>query len=102
VPAVYGVRQDRIDHEVVFVGPVDLARYRIGHAGPDEQGLSKVAGPVNTLRVEAPPQEHRARRDLRRKEREHLALSYGNASMAPQPGKCRNCCRVCTASLSMA
>jgi len=38
---VSGVRPDRFDHEVEFVGTVDLARYTVGHIGPDEQGLLK-------------------------------------------------------------
>ena len=69
---MYGVRPDRFDREVVFVGTGDLARYGVGHAGPDEQGFSKIAEPVNTLRVEVPHRDHRARWDLRRKEREHF------------------------------
>ena len=83
---MFGVRPDRFDHEVVFVGTGDLARYGVGLAGPDEQGLRKVAEPVNALRVEVPHREHRARWDLRQREREHLALSYGNASTARPPG----------------
>ena len=59
-----GVRTDRFDHEVVFAGTFDLARYAVGHAGPDEQGFSKVAEPVNALRVDIPQQEHRARWEL--------------------------------------
>ena len=59
------VRPNRFDHEVVFVGTCDLARYGVGRFGPDEQGFSKVAEPVNTLRVEVPHLEHRARWDLR-------------------------------------
>ena len=82
---MYGVHPDRFDHEVMFVGAADVARYGVGHAGPDEQGFSKVAEPVNALRVEVPQQEHRARRELRRREREHLALSYCTASAAHRP-----------------
>ena len=69
-----GVQPNRFDHEVVFVGSVDQARYAVGHIGPDGRGFSKVAEPVNALRVEVPQQEHRARRELRRREHEHLAL----------------------------
>ena len=47
-----GVRPDRFNHEVEFVGTVDLARYAVGHMGPDEQGFRKVMEPVNALRVE--------------------------------------------------
>ena len=70
-----GVRPNQFDHEVVFVGFIDLARYAIGHRGPDERGFRKVAVPANVLRVEAPQQERRARRGGHRSEREHLAPS---------------------------
>ena len=82
---MFDVRPDRFDHEVEFVGAIDLARYVVGHIGPYEQGFSKVEEPVNALRVEIPQQEHRARWELRRREHEHLALSYGNASTVRQP-----------------
>jgi Ca2+-transporting ATPase len=59
---VFGVRPDRFDHEVEFVGAVDLARYAVGHSGPDELGFGEVMEPVNALRVEVLQQEHRARR----------------------------------------
>lgn len=64
-PRVFGVRPDRFDHEVEFIGAVDLARYAVGHAGPDELGFGEVMEPVNALRVEVLEQEHRARRVLR-------------------------------------
>ena len=31
---VLGVEPDRFEHEVELIGAVDLARYRVGHAGP--------------------------------------------------------------------
>ena len=46
-----GVEPDRFDHEVEFVGAVDLACYRVGHSGPEEQGFGEVIEPVNALRV---------------------------------------------------
>ena len=58
-PRVLGVRPDRFEHEVELIGAVDLARYRVGHSGPEEQGFSEVIEPVNALRVEVPQQEHR-------------------------------------------
>ena len=67
-----GVRPDRFNHEVEFVGTVDLARYAVGHMGPDEQGFRKVMEPVNALRVEVPQQKHRARRVLRPREQEQV------------------------------
>ena len=50
---MFGVRPDRVDHEVELVGTVDLARYAIGHVGPDELGFREVIEPVNALRVAA-------------------------------------------------
>jgi hypothetical protein len=69
---VFGVRPDRFDHEIEFVGAVDLARYAVGHVGPDEQGFGEVIEPVNTLRVKVQQQEHRARRVLRPREQEQM------------------------------
>ena len=60
MPVMSGVRQDRYDHEGEFSGVVDLARYAVGHAGPDELGFDEVVEPVNALRVEVPQLEHRA------------------------------------------
>ena len=61
MPGMFGVRPDRIDHEVEFVGAVDLARYAISHIGPDELSFGEVIEPVNALRVAILQQEHRAR-----------------------------------------
>ena len=60
-----GVRPDRFDNQVESIGAVDLARYAVGHIGPDEQGFGKVMEPINALRVEVLQQEHRERRILR-------------------------------------
>src|ERR1035437_4248646 len=56
---VLGVRPERFEHQVEFVGAVDLARYRVGHSGPEEQGFGEAMEPVNALRVEIPQQKHR-------------------------------------------
>ena len=69
---VFGVRPDRFDHEVEFVGAVDLARYAVGHVGPDELGFGEVIEPVNALRVAVLQQEHRARRVFRPREQEQM------------------------------
>ena len=71
-PGVLGVRPDRDDHEVEFVGAVDLARYTIGHIGPDELGFGEVIEPVNTLRVVILQQEHGAGRVFRPREQEEM------------------------------
>ena len=72
MPGMSGVRPDRFDHEVVFSGAVDLARYAVGHVGPDELGFGEVIEPVNVLRVEVPQQEHRARRVRRPREQKRV------------------------------
>ena len=38
IPEVFGVRPDRFDHEVEFIGAVDLARYR---SRPLSGGMSR-------------------------------------------------------------
>jgi len=55
---VLGVRPDRFEHQVELIGAVDLARYRVGHSGPEEQGFGEVMEPVNALCVEVPQQKH--------------------------------------------
>ena len=42
-----GVESDRFEHEAELIGAVDLARYRVGHSGPEEQGFGEVIEPVN-------------------------------------------------------
>ena len=56
---VLGVESDRFEHEVELIGAIDLARYPVGHSGPEEQGFGEVIEPVDALRVEVPQQEHR-------------------------------------------
>jgi hypothetical protein len=70
--SVFGVRPDRVDHEVEFVGAVDLARYAIGHVGPDELGFGEVIEPVNALGVAILQQEHRTRTVFRPREQEQV------------------------------
>ena len=48
---VLGVESDRFEHEVELIGAVDLTRYRVRHAGPEEQGFGEVIESVNALRV---------------------------------------------------
>jgi hypothetical protein len=59
---MFGVRPDRFDHDVEFVGAVDFARYAISHFGPDELGFSEVIEQVNTLRVAVLHGERQGRR----------------------------------------
>ena len=47
----FRVQADRFDHEIEFIGAVDLARYAIGHPGPDELGFGEVIAPIDPLRI---------------------------------------------------
>jgi hypothetical protein len=69
---VFGVRPDRFEHEVELIGAVDLARYQVGHSGPEEQGFGEVIEPVNALRVEVPQQKHRTLLVFRPGEQEQM------------------------------
>ena len=62
---MFRVRAERFDNQVKFVGAVDLARYTIGHVGPDELGFGEVIEPVNPLRVAVLHEEHGVRRIFR-------------------------------------
>jgi len=40
-PAVFRIQADQLDNEAEFIGAVDLARYAVGHIGPDELGFDE-------------------------------------------------------------
>ena len=69
---MFGVRPDRFDHEAEFACAVDLARYAVGHMGPNELGFGEGIELVNALRVEVPQQEHCARRVIRPREQKQM------------------------------
>lgn len=48
---ILGVQTDRLDDQVKSIGTVDLARYAVGHTGPDEQGFGEVVEPVDALSI---------------------------------------------------
>ena len=54
---MFGVRLDRVDHEVQFVGAVDFVSYVKGHTGPGKLSFDEVM-PVNALRVAVLQHEH--------------------------------------------
>ena len=62
MPGVPGVEPGRFDHEVEFVGAIDLACHRVGHSGPEEQGFGEVIEPVNALRGSRSPRPPGQRR----------------------------------------
>jgi hypothetical protein len=64
-PAAFRVQADRFDDEIEFVGAVDLARYTIGHTGPEEVGFGEVIEPVNPPRIAVLHEDHGVRRVFR-------------------------------------
>ena len=70
---MFSVRPDRFDHQVEFVGAVDLARYAVRRIRRDELGFSEVVQTINALSVAVLHQEHRARTVLRPRELDQLA-----------------------------
>ena len=73
MPSVSGVRPDRFDHQVEFIGAVDLARSAVRPIRRDELGFVEVVQTINALGVAVLHQEHRARPILRPRELDQLA-----------------------------
>ena len=69
---MFRVRADRFDDEVESVGAVDLARYAVGHVGPDELGFGEVIEPVDSLRIAVLHEEHGIRRVFRPRDQEEM------------------------------
>ena len=64
-PAAFRVQADRFDHQIEFVGAVDLARYAVGRIGPDEVGFGEVVESINPLRIAVLHEDHGVRRIFR-------------------------------------
>ena len=60
---MYGVRPDRFDHQVEFLGTVDIARYAVRLIRRDELSFGEVVQTVNALGVAV--QEARVRDSVR-------------------------------------
>jgi hypothetical protein len=71
-PAAFRVQADRFDHEVKFIGAVDLARHTVGHAGPDEVGFGEVIEPVNPLCIVVLHEEHGVGRVFRPRDQNEM------------------------------
>ena len=71
--SVSGVRPDRFDHQVEFIGAVNLAPYAIRLIRRDELGFSEVEQTINALGVAVLHQDHRARSIFRPRELDQLA-----------------------------
>ena len=73
-PSVFGVRQDRFDHQVEFIGAVDLARHTVRLIRRDDElGFDEVIQTINALGVAVLHQERRARPTFRPRELDQLA-----------------------------
>ena len=70
MPCVFGVWPDRFDHQVEFIGAVDLARYAVRLIRRDELGFGEVVQTINALGVAVLHQEHRAGTVFRPREQE--------------------------------
>jgi len=69
---VFRIQADQLDNEVEFIGAVDLARYAVGHIGPDELGFGEVIEPVNPLRVAVLHEEHGIRGIFRPRDQDEV------------------------------
>lgn len=80
---------------------VDLARYTIGHARPDELGFGEVIEPVNPLRVAVAHEEHGVRRIFRpRDQKEMVGAEVEHAG--ERKGRSRNSRRLGSAVVEFA
>jgi fibronectin type 3 domain-containing protein len=68
-----GVRPDRFDHQVEFIGAVNHARYAVRLVRRDELGFGEVVQTMNALGVAVLHQERRARPIFRPRELDQLA-----------------------------
>ena len=71
-PRVFRVRLDRFDHQVEFVGAVDLARYAVVAVWRDELGFGEVIQPIDAVRGVILHEEHGAGAVFRPREQEQM------------------------------
>ena len=57
---MFGVRFDRFDHQVKFVGTVDFTKDAVGLIGQDALGFGEVVEPVKAVGIAVFHEEHRA------------------------------------------
>ena len=69
---MFGVRPGRFDHQVEFIGAVDLARYAVRLIRRDELGVGEVVQSINALGVAVLHQQHRTRTVFRPREQEQV------------------------------
>ena len=71
--SVSGVRPDRFDHQVEFIGAVNHTRYAVRLIRRDELGCGEVVQTINALCVAVLHQEHCVRPVFRPRELDQLA-----------------------------
>jgi len=69
---MFRVQADRLDDEIELVDAIDLARYAVGHVGPDELGFGEVIEPVDSLRIAVLHEEHGIRRMFRPRDQQEM------------------------------
>jgi hypothetical protein len=70
---MFGVRQDRFDHQMESIDAVDLARYGVRLIRRNKLGGCEVVRTMNALSIAILHQEHRARPTFRPRELDQLA-----------------------------
>ena len=89
---MFGIRLDRFDHQIDFIGAVDLARYAVVGAWLHGVGFGEVMQPINAASGMVEHHEDRARTVFRpRKQREVIGAEVehegdgerGSAGSAP-------------------
>ena len=89
---MFRVRADRFDDEVEPIGAVDLARYAVGHIGPDELGFGEVMEPVDSLGIAVLHEEHGVRRIFRPRDQNEIIgaeVEQGRKKGAVPPQQCK-------------
>jgi hypothetical protein len=94
---VFRVQADGFDHEVEFVGAIDLARYAVGHVGPDELGFREVVESINSPCIAVLHEEHGIRRIIRPRDQNEVIgaeVEHGErraGAINPRPPQQRRC-----------
>ena len=90
MPKVFGVRPDRFDHQIEFIGAVDLAPYAVRLIRRDKLGFGEVIQTINALGVAVLHQKHRARTVFHPREQEQMIGAevehWRNGGIKPEAG----------------
>ena len=69
---MFGVRPDRFDHEIEFVGAVDFACHAVGTAWREAKAFGEVEQAIHTPGVVVQHDQHRARSVFRPRNQEQV------------------------------